>query len=448
MSILGLFVMTCQVVLFWYAWNRFYGPFIVQPFYQKGNLLIIFIYTVLLFVFSKLYGGYKIGTLRITEIVYSQIIAIVLSNMIVYAEICLVGRNLMWAPPIFVLTVCQSSFSAIWVFLSNLVYFRLFPPRKMLLIYGTSQGDRLLKKLKTRSDKYTICEKISSEKPMEEIYSQIKKYTAIVLCDVKAGQRNKILKFCYDNSIRAYMTPKISDIIIGNSMSMHIFDTPLFLCLNKGLSVEQRFIKRSLDLILCILLLIATSPLMLITAIAIKLYDGGPVTFSQDRLTYSGKVFRLYKFRSMIVDAEKDGIARLSSVNDSRITPVGKVIRKIRFDELPQLINVLRGDMSFVGPRPERPEIASQYKKDMPEFDFRLKVKAGITGYAQVLGKYNTVPYDKLKLDLMYIESYSVILDIKLILMTLKTLLISESTEGIAENSKTALDDKFLTEKS
>ena len=138
----------------------------------------------------------------------------------------------------------------------------------------------------------------------------------------------------------------------------------------------------------------------------------------------------------MIVNAEKDGVARLASDNDKRITPIGKFIRKIRFDELPQLFNILIGDMSFVGPRPERPEIAKQYAEDMPEFNFRLKVKAGLTGYAQVLGKYNTTPYDKLKLDLMYIENYSVLLDLKIMLQTLKIIFVPESTAGI-ENGKT-----------
>jgi lipopolysaccharide/colanic/teichoic acid biosynthesis glycosyltransferase len=142
----------------------------------------------------------------------------------------------------------------------------------------------------------------------------------------------------------------------------------------------------------------------------------------------------------MVMDAEKDGIARLAKQNDDRITPIGKIIRKTRLDELPQIFNILNGDMSIVGPRPERPEIAKEYKEDMPEFDFRLKVKAGLTGYAQVLGKYNTVPYDKLKLDLIYIESYSIFLDLKLILMTLKVIFLPDSTEGIDNESTTALD--------
>ena len=220
-----------------------------------------------------------------------------------------------------------------------------------------------------------------------------------------------------------------------------MFDTPLFLCRNSGLSLDQQVAKRALDLICGVLAFIVASPFMLITAAAIKLYDGGPVLFKQKRLTIGGKEFNVYKFRSMVVDAEKDGVARLATQHDDRITPVGRIIRKIRFDELPQILNILKGDMSIVGPRPERPEIAEEYKKDMPEFDYRLKVKAGLTGYAQILGKYNTLPYDKLKLDLIYIENYSLLLDLKLILMTIKILFIPESTEGLADGEITPLDE-------
>lgn len=446
MFVLGIAYMFLSTFLFYYVWKRFYGPFITRPFYISSNWIVVFVYIVVLFGLNKLYGGLKIGTLRIIEIIYSQGLALFITNFLAYLQICLIAHNLMWFPPMLVLVISQFSLSIVWAYFSNLIYFRVFPPRKMLLIYGTNQGYRLLAKLKTRSDKYMICGKISAQEPLVDILTEIQDYTAVVLCDVKSSVRNSILKFCYNNNIRTYLTPKISDIIVSNAFKMHIFDTPLFLCSNKGFSMEQRFVKRTLDLVICIILTVLALPFMLITAVAIKLQDGGPVIFSQERLTRNGKIFKLYKFRSMVIDAEKDGVARLSTKHDSRITPVGKVIRKIRFDELPQLFNILKGDMSFIGPRPERPEIAKEYKTDMPEFDFRLKVKAGLTGFAQVLGKYNTVPYDKLKLDLMYIESYSILLDLKLVLMTIKTLFLNESTEGIADNSENALQSKILQE--
>ena len=178
---------------------------------------------------------------------------------------------------------------------------------------------------------------------------------------------------------------------------------------------------------------------MLITAICIKLSDGGPVLYSQIRCTRDRREFRILKFRSMKVDAEKDGVARLASKDDNRITPIGKFIRAVRIDELPQLFNILKGDMSFIGPRPERPEIIDQYMDEMPEFAYRMRVKAGLAGYAQVYGKYNTTPYDKLKLDLIYIENYSVWMDIKLMILTLKILLQPETTQGVDDNQITAM---------
>jgi len=166
-------------------------------------------------------------------------------------------------------------------------------------------------------------------------------------------------------------------------------------------------------------------------AIAIKLEDGGPVFYKQKRMTTGGREFDILKFRSMIVDAEKYAGAVLAAQDDPRITKVGKVIRATRLDEIPQILNILKGDMSIVGPRPERKVIAEEYYRDIPEFAYRLKVPSGLTGYAQIYGKYNTTAYDKLRFDLMYIENYSLLLDIKLILMTLRIIFSKESTEGV-----------------
>ena len=270
----------------------------------------------------------------------------------------------------------------------------------------------------------------------------LERYDGVVLWDISVENRNKLLKFCYGHSIRTYIMPKIPDVILKGAEELHILDTPLLLTREYELTVEQRFLKRCIDLICSVILFILTSPFMLLTAIAVKLYDGGPVLYKQTRCTIGGKQLQILKFRSMRVDAEKDGVARLASKHDSRITPVGKFIRKVRLDELPQLINIIRGDMSFIGPRPERPEIIAQYMEIMPEFAFRMKVKAGLAGYAQVYGKYNTTPYDKLKLDLSYIENYSVWLDIKLMLLTLKVLVWPDSTEGVETDQVTALKNE------
>ena len=267
----------------------------------------------------------------------------------------------------------------------------------------------------------------------DEIHELIKQYDSVLIYDVHSLERNKIIKFCYEQSIRVYVTPKVSDILIRSSESIHLFDTPLFLMRNNGLTFEQKLIKRIMDIVISLIVLIITSPIMLIVAVAIKLYDGGPVLFKQERCTINGKIFKIHKFRSMIVDAEKEGKSIPATEHDPRITPVGNIIRKLRIDELPQMYDILKGDMSIVGPRPERIEHVKAYTEEIPEFAYRLKVKGGLTGFAQIYGKYNTTAYDKLKLDLMYIQNYSVLMDIRLIFMTVKIMFMKESTEGFNE---------------
>ena len=258
-------------------------------------------------------------------------------------------------------------------------------------------------------------------------------YDAVVLWDLPNKERNDLLKLCYGSGIRVYLMPKITDVIIKGMSPLHFFDTPIFMAREYPLKLEERVAKRALDLICSLLLGILTSPFMLLTALAVKLYDGGPVLYKQTRVTLGNREFQILKFRSMSVSAEADGVARLAGKQDARITPVGRFIRSCRLDELPQLWNIFKGEMSFVGPRPERPELIRKYMEEMPEFAFRTRVKAGLAGYAQIYGKYNTTPYDKLKLDLYYIENYSFWLDLQLMLLTPKILLTPESTEGVSE---------------
>ena len=432
---ISFIILALHTALFGLVWYHFYNGSIEQPFFLKGNWLIIVIYAILLFVFSSIYGAYKIGYLRVSEVVYSQFLSLFFVNFITYCQISLIGRRLM-EPAVFVLlTIADMMLTILWAYFSNQLYFRLYPPRKMLIVYGNKSAVSLVHKISTRSDKYQICASIDVNEGMEAVYKKMDDYESVIICDVKTAMRNTLLKYCFSHSIRAYVTPKISDIILQGSENINLFDTPLLLCRNRGLTFEQRILKRSLDLFISSIGFILTSPVMLVVAIAIKAYDHGPVLFKQKRCTLNGKVFSICKFRSMIVDAEKDGVSIPATEHDPRITPIGRFIRKTRIDELPQLLNILSGDMSIVGPRPERVEHVMQYTKEMPEFDFRLKVKGGLTGYAQIFGKYNTTAYDKLKLDLMYIENYSFLLDLKLILMTIKIIFMKESTEGFTEEA-------------
>lgn len=431
-----------QVGIYAYYWFNVYYESVklYLKYWKNGHLLILAIYGVLLFFFSHMYGGMRIGYLKNAEIIFSQILALGIVDIVTYFQISLMVRKLFSMEAY----LSMAAFQVLWIIVSinaaSLIYKNVFPPRKLLLVHGDRPIEDILKKFAGRKDKFEVSKCMHINAGIGAIKKEaLERYDAVVLWDISVEARNKILKFCYGQSIRIYIMPKIPDVILKGAEELHLFDTPLLLTREYVLTIEQRFMKRCIDLLCSLLLFIIASPFMLLTAIAVKLYDGGPVLYKQLRCTIGGKQFYILKFRSMRVDAEKDGVARLASKNDSRITPVGKFIRKVRLDELPQLINIIKGDMSFIGPRPERPEIIAQYMEIMPEFAYRMKVKAGLAGYAQVYGKYNTTPYDKLKLDLAYIENYSVWLDVKLMILTIKVLLWPDSTEGVEADQITAL---------
>ena len=441
-SLAILVILVMESFIFYYVWDRYYSEGLwLEPFYGKGNVFIVLVYAGFMLLFMYIYGGHKLGYMKRTNLIYSQSLSGLCANAVMYLQILLLFRHFPDPIPLILMTVVDLLVIGVFSVCFDKMFNKIFPPKEILLIYDEYPIDALWGKIKARKDRFIIKDQICVEEGMEKIYKKIDQYAVggVLLGDVHASDRNQILKYCYARSIMVYVTPKVSDIILRNAVTLHLFDTPLLLCKNGGLNIEQRIAKRCLDLLVSIILLVIASPFMLITAILVKCYDGGPVLFKQKRLTQDGKEFYVYKFRSMIVDAEKDGVARLATTGDSRITPVGKFIRATRLDELPQLFNILSGDMSVVGPRPERPEIASEYEKTIPEFAFRLKVKAGLTGYAQIYGKYNTTAYDKLKLDLMYIESYSFINDLKLILTTFKIMFMKESTEGLENGQTTAV---------
>lgn len=431
-------ILTVEVGIYWFSWICCFSQAAGTPFFRKGDWLMAALYGLMLLFFSRMYGGLRIGYLERGNVLYSQILAVVLVNMFTYLQIALLAKRFLNPFPFCVMFAAQAVAICIWTFLANRLFEKLFPPRQMLLVYGNRPSLTLMDKMNCRRDRYQICHVIHMDEGLEKIQAMIPDYDAVVICDVPSHIRNYILKYCYGNGKRAYMTPKISDILIRSADNVNLFDTPLIMTRNGQLSIEQAFIKRAIDIVLSGAAIVVFSPVMLLTALAVKLQDGGPVIYKQKRLTIGGKEFWVYKFRSMQMDAEKDGIARLARLDDQRITPVGAFIRKMRLDELPQLFNILSGDMSIVGPRPERPEIAEKYEKEIPEFRYRLRVKSGLTGYAQIFGKYNTTPYDKLKMDLHYIQNYSIMTDVKLMIQTLKILFLKESTEGISSCQTTA----------
>lgn len=394
-------------------------------------------YTIILHMIINLYEGYRLGSYRVSEIVYSISLATLICNVLTYGLLFIAFKEFKLLGYALLLQVIQTVFITIWGVLGNRLYFLFFEHHKILMIYGMDPSE-VSKKIISRKNRYFITRMVSEDLGSDEILKISEKYDSIMIYEVEKNLRDMITVYCYDKDKSLFIIPEIPEIIRRGTHNLYLMDTPLLTASHWGLSLGQRIVKRIMDLIIIIPVAIIAAPFMLVTGLCIKLYDGGPMIYKQDRLTTDGKIFQVYKFRSMIVNAEKLG-AQLSTENDKRITPIGKVIRAIRFDELPQIINILKGDMSIVGPRPERPEIASEYYREFPEFKLRLKVKAGLTGYAQVFGKYNTTPEDKLKLDLMYINDYSLYMDLKLIIYTIKILFMKSSTEGIEEGKKTAI---------
>ena len=427
-------IVALEAGIYGFVWTAHYNKIIAAPFWRRGNWLMIAVYMILLLFFEQTYGGFKVGFYKKWNVIYSQILSLFIVNVITYFQIALLDKRFHTPSIMGGVFLAQVVIAVVWAFGFQFIYSRLFPQRRMLLVYGERPIFHLMQKISTREDKYQICNIIHYGEGLDAIMELIHNYDAMIIGDIPAHERNQLLKMCFGQGIRTYTVPKISDIINRSSDNLNLFDTPLLLSRNEDLQIEQLFCKRLLDIVVSIIGLVLTSPFFLVIAVMIKATDHGPVFYKQVRLTKNRKEFMIYKFRTMIQNAEKDGHARLASNDDDRVLPVGKFLRATRLDELPQLINILKGEMSLVGPRPERPELAAEIEEDLPEFAYRLKVKAGLTGYAQSYGKYNTTAYDKLKLDLTYIRNYSFFLDFKLMIMTPKIMLMKESSEGVIEH--------------
>ncbi|MBO5213879.1 MAG: sugar transferase [Clostridia bacterium] len=440
--VFSVMLIASQTACFGRVWLTEYNPNIVWPFFEKGNWLFFAVYAILFVVFLLCFDGLKYGLYRKFNLLLGQWLATIGATFIVYLQIAMLSLRFVNPVPLLWSMVVNLALCVILTLLSEWLIHTLFPAKRLLVICDSYPPDQFLQKMSGRRDKYRVSEIINVSEGLEALEEKIKQAENVLVYDVHSEMRNKLLKMCYEYDVRAYSTTKVSDILIRGAERIHIFDTPLLLYRNIGLTIEQRFFKRFMDIVVSLLLLILTSPFLLIAAVAIKLYDGGPVFFLQDRCTLNGKVFKIHKFRSMIVDAEKEGISVPAGEKDPRITPVGRVLRATRLDELPQLIDILVGNMSLVGPRPERVEHVEKYTEEIPEFKYRLKVRGGLTGYAQLYGKYNTSAYDKLQLDLMYIQNYSLLLDIRLILMTVKIMFMKESTEGFTEEQRKEVQEQ------
>ena len=327
-------ILTVEIGVYWIAWQYYFSQEAGTPFFRRGDWLMAAVYAILLLFFSRMYGGLRIGYLERGNVLYSQILSVSLVNLITYLQIALLAKRFLNLIPFLLMFACQAVLICIWTFLADRLFEKLFPPRQMLLVYGNRPSLTLMDKMNCRKDRYRIKQVVHINDGVERIQSMIPSYDAVVICDVPSPVRNQLLKFCYGRSIRVYMTPKISDILVRSAEDVNLFDTPLIMSRNGRISIEQAVAKRLMDIVISGIALVIASPFMLVTALAVKLQDGGPVLYRQKRLTEGGREFYVNKFRSMRVDAEKDGVARLASAGDSRITPVGNIIRKIRFDEI------------------------------------------------------------------------------------------------------------------
>ena len=434
-KVLDAALITIPFALCWYL---YYAERVYSPFYSKGNILVVALFFVAYITFGRIYDAFRMSMQRVSEVIYAQFLAAGASDLLMYVVIWLLTKHLPNILPGVAALVGQILLAVVWAFGANKWYFATFPPQETAVIYDVRHGMEKLISQYGMDNKYKVVLTASAEECLNDL-SMLNGIKVVFLSGIHSHDRNIILKYCISNSINVFMIPRIGDTILSGARSIHMFHLPMLQVSRYSAQPEYLFMKRTIDIVVSLIAAIILSPVFLSTAIAIKATDHGPVFYKQVRLTKDGKEFKILKFRSMRVDAEKDGVARLSTgENDSRITPVGKIIRACRVDELPQLFNILKGDLSIVGPRPERPEIASQYCEEMPEFALRLQAKAGLTGYAQVYGKYNTTPYDKLTMDLMYIAHPSIVEDLKIMLATVKILFLPESTEGLAEGQTTA----------
>ena len=442
---------------FYVAWMSYYSKLVyVDNFYRRGNWVVMGLFTLLYYLLAHLYSGFTIHISRISEIIYAQSLGALIADGLMYVIMWLLIRHLPSIPVLLLVWVAQVCLIITWAELAHTWYFKNNPPiptaviydelegvEKLVSHYGLDKHFRIVKKVSIHElhgeewDSLTWEEKDKRERVY--IRKVLKGVDAVFLSSLHSHDRNQIVKYAVHKDIVSWVIPRIGDVIMAGADKAHLFHLPMLRVGRYNPTPEYLLAKRVFDIVVAGSALIVFSPIMIILALIIRM-DGGTAFYRQKRLTKDGKVFEILKFRSMRMDAEKDGVARLSSGDaDPRITKVGRFIRAVRFDELPQLINILMGDMSIVGPRPERPEIAKEYKKELPEFDLRLQCKCGLTGFAQVYGQYNTTPYDKLLMDLMYIAQPSMIEDLKICFATVKILFMKDSTEGVQEGQTTAI---------
>lgn len=398
----------------------------------------IFVFVVVGLLLLSVYGTFDVGRRKSKPIIYSLSLAVICTDVIAYLQVMIMRTNtdihefrLRGGKLLVLAMILQILIIIIFTYAGNALFFAIHEPEKCCVITSCQESlDTIAYAIGRFRKQYRIDSIVDYR--CTDIEPYIKGSDTVFIYDIPAECRLMIMRLCYKHKVNVYFNPYLEDIMEVNAKHYVLDDVYLFNKNNKTLTMEQRIIKRLLDIGLSLFLGVLTSPLWICGAIAVKLYDGGPVFFKQKRATIHGKEFDVYKLRTMKVNVENYSAKK----DDDRITKPGAILRRTRIDELPQLLNVLKGDMTFVGPRPEMIKNVQNYTAELPEFRYRLRVKAGLTGYAQISGKYNTTPRDKLIMDMMYIEQFSVLRDIQLILQTAVVLLKSDSTEAFGKKKE------------
>ncbi len=442
-------VVAVKVALFLALFVTFYGLFslIAPQLLRPTRTMFVTITTYMLaaFIFLRIYDGIAIGVKKSKDIIASTALATLFTDIVAFIELMvmirfeIIGEIYM----LFIAFFVQLMLIIVFVYFGNWLYFKLNDPEKSILVYSNEEeAKEFIRKVGRYKKQWTV--DFSLPYDTENLFKRLYPYRTVFLVGLPSELQRETVEFCYKYTKNVYVVPKLFEVILKNSRTMVVDDRTVYASCVSSLSTEQRMAKRAMDILVSLIGVVVTSPIMLACALAVKLCDHGPVFYKQKRITENGREFSVLKFRTMIVDAEKESGSVWAAQNDNRITSAGRVLRKLRLDELPQLLNVLHGEMSLVGPRPEREELIREFEKQYPEFRYRLKVKAGLTGLAQIMGKYNTTPLDKLMMDLEYIENYSVWLDFKLLFQTFKVFFKSDSTEGVIQEDENENDDEIV----
>lgn len=426
-------VLIAMAAIVWYFFQIVIPQSNIIPPIQ---VILVVIYIFLLCAFCSVFDCFAVGQARIRELSAWYCLALFFANLLMWIVMFAVVH-----PPVSFLTLIfawfvQSVLGMLLMIFFNRRYYKVYPKRHICaIIAGTDYEVQTLAKIAAISERFAI-EEVHNQKDVDwdSIETIAPECNTILIGSVNPPFRQIIVDSCFKKSRMTIVLPTPTNVIFSGYRPTQISDSLLYVQSNIGLSPEQRFCKRVIDIIGALIGIVLSAIPMGICAIIIKATDKGPVFYRQSRLTRDGRVFSLLKLRSMCVDAEKDG-ARFTTGADDRITAVGRFMRPTRLDETPQFFNVLKGDMSLVGPRSERLETSEAYTAADPAFAYRLKVKTGMTGYAQINGRYNTGYEDKLRMDLYYIEHWSLLGDISLMLETFKILFSSNSTAGFDTDS-------------